>query len=98
MAKLGEEAMAYEPPQTKNIADLEVVRTDADIEEKEFTKDDGSTFKLKLITVNNQEYRVPISVLKALKSMLEEKPEMKTFKVKKTGEGLKTEYTLIPLE
>ena len=32
------------------------------------------------------------------KAIREEKPDLKTFKVKKTGEGLKTEYTIIPIE
>ena len=98
MATIKDEAKAYEPPQTKNIADLEVVRTDAEIEEKEFTKEDGSTFKMKVITVNNEDYRVPVSVLKSLKAILEEKPDLKAVKVKRTGEGLKTEYTVISLE
>lgn len=98
MAKLNEEAQAYEPPKTRNIADLEVVRTDAEIEDKEFTKDDGTTFSMKVITVNNEDYRVPVSVLKSLKAILEEKPDLKAVKVKKTGEGMKTEYTVIPLD
>jgi len=102
MAKLGEEAKAYEPPKTKNIADLEVVRVDAEMEEKEFTKKDEEgkeeTFTVNVIVVNNEEYRVPNSVLKSLKAILEKKPELKTFQVAKTGEGFKTEYTVIPLE
>ena len=98
MAKLFEEARSYETPQTKNIADLEVVRTDAEVEEKEYQKEDGSTFKMRVLTVNNEDYRVPVSVLKSLKAILEVKPDLKTFQVKKTGEGFKTEYTVIPLE
>ncbi len=98
MATLKEEAKAYEPPQTKNIADLEVVPTDMEVEEKEFTKEDGSTFSLKVINFNNEDYRVPLSVLKALKTILEEKPDLKNFKVKRDGEGLKTTYTVVTLE
>ena len=98
MATLKDEAQAYEPPQTKNIADLEVVRTDVEVVEKEFSKEDGTTFKIKVVTIDGEDYRVPTSVLKSMKAILEEKPELKTFKVKKTGEGLKTEYTVIPLE
>jgi len=48
--------------------------------------------------VDDEEYRVPTSVLKSLKVILEDKPDLKFFKVKKTGEGLKTEYTVIPSE
>ena len=98
MATLKEEAKAYEPPQTKNIADLEVVSTDIEISEREYQDSEGKPFKIKVVTLNGEDYRVPISVLKSLKTILEEKPDLKHFKVKKTGEGLKTEYTLIPLE
>tara|TARA_R100000789_G_scaffold97627_1_gene100381 strand:- start:713 stop:985 length:273 start_codon:yes stop_codon:yes gene_type:complete len=90
--------MAYEPPQTKNIADLEVVRTDAEVVDKEYQDSEGKTFTIKVITVNHEDYRVPVSVLKSLKAILEEKPTLKTFKVTKSGEGLKTTYTIIPLE
>ena len=98
MATLKEAAQAYEPPQVKNIADLEKVPVDLVIEEREFTKEDGSTFKIKVVVLNDEDYRVPTSVLKSLKAILEEKPDLNFFKVKKTGEGLKTEYTVITLE
>ena len=98
MATLKETAQAYEPPQIKNIADLEKVPIDLVIEQREFTKEDGSTFKIKVVVLNDEDYRVPTSVLKSLKAILEEKPDLKFFKVKKTGEGLKTEYTVITLE
>ena len=98
MATLKETAQAYEPPQVKNIADLEKVPVDLVIEEREFTKEDGSTFKIKVVVLNDEDYRVPTSVIKSLKAILEEKPELKFFKVKKIGEGLKTEYTVITLE
>lgn len=98
MATIFDEAQNYEPPKTKNIADLEVVRTDAQIEGREFTKEDGTTFSMKVVTVNHEDYRVPVSVIKSLKAIREEKPELKTFKVKRTGEGMKTEYTIIPLD
>jgi len=97
MATLKETAQAYEPPQVKNIADLAKVPIDLVIEEREFTKEDGSTFKVKVVVINSEDYRVPTSVLKSLKAILEEKPDLKFFKVKKTGEGLKTEYTIITL-
>jgi len=98
MVSIFDEAKAYEPPQTKNIADLESVSTGIEIVEKEFTKEDGSIFKLRVVVVNGEDYRVPISVLKSLKAIREEKPDLKYFKVKKSGEGLKTEYTIITLE
>jgi hypothetical protein len=96
MATMKEEAEAYEPPQTKNIADLEVVPTDIEVYDKDYTDSEGKPFTLKVITVENEDYRVPVSVLKNLKVILVEKPNLKTFKVTKSGEGLKTNYTIIP--
>lgn len=98
MAKLIDEAKEYQPPQTKNIADLDVVTVDKEITDKEYADSEGKTFTIKVITVDNEDYRVPVSVLKSLKAILEEKPNLKAFKVKRTGEGLKTEYTVIPIE
>lgn len=97
MGTIKEDAMAYEAPQIKNIADLDKVTTNLVTEEREFTRDDGTTFKVKIVNAEGEDYRVPTSVLKSLKAILEENPELKTFKVKKTGEGLKTTYTVIPL-
>lgn len=98
MTSIIEEAKAYEPQATKNIADLEKVPVGIEMEEREFTKGDGATFKIKVVVQDGEDYRVPTSVLKSLKAIAEEKPELKYFKVKRTGEGLKTEYTVIPLE
>lgn len=98
MGSMKDEAKAYEPPQTKNIADLEAVPIDSEIIEREFTDKDGNPFTVSVIVVSGEDYRVPVSVLKSLKAILEEKPEVKMIKVKKSGEGLKTEYTVIPLE
>ena len=98
MANIKEKAEAYEPPQTKNIADLEVVPTSSEIQERIFKEGTEDEFRINVITYEGEEYRVPNSVLKSLKAILEEKPDLKHFKVKKTGEGLKTEYTVITLD
>ena len=97
MAKLFEEARDYKPPTTKNIADLDKIPVDVEVEEREFHREDGTAFKIKVIVVDGEEYKVPVSVLKDLKAILAEKPELKEFKVTKTGEGLKTKYTVITL-
>ena len=97
MPTISEEAKGYEPMQTKNIADLEVVPTDVEITKKSFTKEDGTEFEIRVISIDNVDYRVPTIVLKSLKALIEEKSDLKTFKVKRSGEGLKTVYTLIPL-
>lgn len=98
MATLKENAIAYEAPaRTKNIADLPRVSTDLNVESKEIKTKEGETIVIQYVTVDGEQYRVPQSVLKSLKLMLEDNPNMKDFKVKKTGQGLDTEYTVIPL-
>ena len=98
MAKLKEEAENYESPKTKNIADLEVVSLEQNMIDREGKKKDGSVFKYKVVVVNGEDYRVPSSVLEQIQEILKEKPELKTIKVSRKGEGLNTKYTVIQLE
>ena len=97
MVSIKEEALNYETPKTLNIAELASVPTTIDIQHKEFTKEDGEKFSMMVCAVDDKEYRVPKSVLADLKAQLEANPELKNFKVNKSGEGLKTNYTVIPL-
>lgn len=97
METLRNAAEAYTPPTTKNITELGRVPVDVEIRDETFTKEDGEDFTIKRISINNEEYKVPLTVLKQLKEILKEMPELKFFKVSKTGEGIKTTYTTIPL-
>lgn len=94
---LKEEAKTYESHSIGNIADLPKVSTSLKVEDREGTNEEGKLFQYKVIMVDGQAYRVPVSVLKSLKAILEDKPNLENFKVKKTGQGLATEYTVIPL-
>ncbi|HEY0090185.1 MAG TPA: hypothetical protein VGB37_15160 [Candidatus Lokiarchaeia archaeon] len=96
MANLKEAAKNYEGSM-KNIAELPKVSTELEIEDREGVNDEGKNFAYKVVIVEGQEYRVPDSVLKSLKSILEENPNLKSFKVKRTGTGMGTSYTVIPL-
>jgi hypothetical protein len=98
MATLRESAKEYEPKTTLSIADLPEVSTELDNEEREFQNKTGKKFTIKVIVVDGVDYRVPEMVLKQLKEMIDAKPGMTKFRVKKTGEGLKTSYTVIPLD
>ncbi len=102
MVKLNEFAKDYESKATKNISELSEVSTDLDLidDEFDFVDADGNSkvVKQKVIVVDNENYRVPISVIQQLKVQLEDSPDLKKFKVKKTGEGKdKTRYTVIPI-
>lgn len=97
MATLKEQAKAYEPPQTKNIAELDQIDVNVDISEAVRAKKDGTEFRYNYIIVDEIEYRVPDSVLKQLKVHLKNTPSLRTFKVVSEGTGMNTEYTVIPL-
>ena len=101
MATIAERARTYESKSTKNIAELPEVSVDLELEDDEFevTKD-GKTkvIKQQVVEINGEKYRVPISVIQQLQIMVEDNPNLKRFKVKKTGEGKdNTRYTVIPL-
>lgn len=99
MAKLKEEAQAYEPQQAKNIAELEIVDINLEVKEsQEFETDEGKKFKYKYVEFEGDKYRVPNTVLEQLKGLLEERPKMTKFRVKKSGSGLNTKYQVIPID
>ena len=98
MATLKDEAKAYTPQQTKNIADLATVSTDLVVEDREGKDKDGNVFKYKVVVIDGEDYRVPGKVLGDLKSILEKKPGLKSFAVSKKGTGLNTTYTVIPMD
>ncbi len=102
MAKIGDYARDYVPTATtKNIAELQSVSTDLELidDEFEFTKN-GETkiVKQKVIVVENEQYRVPVTVIQQLKVIMEDNPALKKFKVKKSGTTKDdTRYVVIPL-
>ncbi len=102
MAKLKDEAEDYESKQVNNIADLDEVSVDLDVKEGSFeTNDDKGnpkTVKYKYVEVDGEQYRVPNSVLKQLKVHLKDNPKLEKIKVSKSGKGLNTDYTVIPIQ
>lgn len=97
MAKLKEVASQYEPPKTKNIADLEVVSTDVEIVERKGKNQQGEEYTYNAIVLDGEDYRVPDSVLSSLKAILQKNPNLKTFSVAKQGSGLNTKYSVVPI-
>jgi hypothetical protein len=104
MTKLSEFAKDYEPSsKTKNISDLKEVSTDIDLIDDEFIipakgNVPAKTVKQKVIMQDNEKYRVPASVIGQLKIVLEDNPNCKKFKVKKSGSTIDdTRYQVIPL-
>lgn len=104
MTKLNEFANSFEPAsKTKNVADLKEVSTDVELIDDEFEVTDKvtkqiKTVKQKVIVVDGEQYRIPNSVIGQLKVILEDNPNCKKFKVKKTGTTMDdTRYQVIPL-
>lgn len=104
MATLNQYARDYVPKATtKNIAELSEVSTDIEILDDEFDITDKvtklpKTVKQKVINVNGENYRVPITVIQQLKVLLEDNPTLKRFKVKKSGTTKDdTRYQVIPI-
>lgn len=104
MPTIGESAKDYEPTaSTKNIADLEKVSTALELLDDEFEFTDKVTKETKkviqkVIVVDDEKYRVPITVIQQLKVLLEDNPNLKNFKVKKSGSTKDdTRYQVIPL-
>ena len=92
MASLIEEAKAYEPQRTLNIADLPSVSVDLDLKDEKEVE-----YPYRYIEVDGKKYRVPTSVVSQLKVLVEENPRLTKVKVKKVGEGMNTEYVVIPM-
>jgi len=98
MESIKNAALNYVEKVTKNISDLDIISIDEIMTEREHTKKDGTPFKIKVIQVDGEDFRVPDSVLRDLQVMLNDNPGIKYFKVKKSGDGSKTntKYTVIP--
>ena len=93
MGTIKDEALGYEPTsKIKNISELNAIDTNLSVFE-----DKEAEFPYKYIEVNGERYRLPASVISALNAILDENKDLKKFKVKKTGEGMDTKYTVIPL-
>ena len=98
MTSLKEIAKEYIPQQTLNVADLDRVDLSLPMEDRVGQDLDGKEFKYKVIVMNNQEYRVPNTVIEEIQKILKLKPEAKAVKVTKTGTGLNTRYSVEFLE
>jgi predicted nucleic acid-binding protein len=97
MQTLKDFAKDFVPTQMKNVADLEMVKTEIEIHEEVRKNRDNEDYKVMFVVVEGDEYRVPQSVVEQLRTLLESKPDLKMFKVIKTGQGMGTKYQVIPL-
>lgn len=98
MANIKETALAYEPPQTLNIADLDVVPIDLEVYGKTKKNAEGEEFTYQYVRINDKEYRIPSSVLEEIQKILKLKPSVTKVNVTKTGSGLATRYKVDALD
>jgi len=98
MVTLKEQAIAYEPPQTLNVADLDEVPVELELMDREGKDQTGETFKYKVVELNGKEYRVPNPVLEEIQTILKLKPSVTKVKVNKTGTGVATRYKVEALD
>jgi len=96
MATLKEEAQAYEPPQTMNIAALDKIPVELELQTGEGKDKEGQVFKYKYVEIEGKQYRVPGTVLGGIKAVLKKMPHIKYVTVDKDGEGMGTRYHVMP--
>ena len=75
MASIRDSAKAFVPKQTKNIADLETVNLDWPVEDRIGNDKDNKPFEYKVVVKDGEDYRIPGSVLNAIKTIIEAKPK-----------------------
>ena len=98
LVNIRESAKAFMPKTTKNVADLDVVNLDWPVEDRKGKNEEGKEFEYKVLIKDREDYRIPGSVLNAIKTIVENRPNQKTVRVIKKGSGMNTEYTVIQLD
>jgi len=83
--------------QCKNITELEVLNLDYPLKKFTGTDDNNKPYSYWYVEFNHENYRVPSSVIKQIQNYMAKMPNQKNFSVSKTGEGLKTQYQVIPI-
>ena len=101
MATLKDEALAYEPKVTKNIADLEKFDASEPVLTRKGKNNDDEEYEYYVLVRDGEDYRIPNSVMDTIKNLIETNvkhgKEVKYFSVDKKGEGMKSKYSVITL-
>jgi len=97
MVTLREEAQAYTPMQTLNIADLDKIPIDIELKDGKGKTSDGEEFTYKFATIEGVDYRVAGSIIGGIKALLTKMPNLKLVSVIKQGTGMNTKYQVVPV-
>jgi len=92
MSNLGEEAENYKPDEIRTVAELQFISKEMEILEELEAK-----YPYKYILKEGERYKIAKTVLADIQQILIASPNTTKFKVIKKGEGLKTNYTVVPL-
>ncbi len=98
MTTIKQMATEYKDVTTRNIAELEKVPVDLKCNVETFKEGTEDEFTANICEIDGVRYRVPNSVLKTLQVILETEKDLKFFNVLKSGEGMNTTYTVLPLK
>lgn len=99
MTSLKDSAKAFVPRTSKTVADLNVLTLDLPTEKRTGKdRESGEPYEYNVVVFMGEDYRLPDTVQKDIQTILTAKPELKTVKVVKKGQGLNTSYTVIPIE
>lgn len=98
MGTLGEEAKSFVPTEKLNIADLDVVTVDMDIQLLNGTDSEGKEYTYRAYVDGNKEYYVSNAVIVKIQEILKLKPTVTKFGITKTGAGLGTKYKVEALD
>ena len=96
MATLKEEAQQYEAPQTLNIADLDKIPIDIELQTATGKNSEGVDFNYKFTEIEGKKYRIAGSIIGGIKAILQKMPKLTHVSVIKQGQGMNTRYTVIP--
>lgn len=96
MATLRDTALEYIRPSTLNIADLDKVPINVNVEKKVGINREGEKFEYFYAVIDEKEYRIPGVVLDSIKMILTKMPQVKFVAVMKEGTGKQTKYQVIP--
>lgn len=77
-----------------NISDAGELSIDMDIKDMTFAEGTDKEFSAYVVEKEGKYYRVPKSVLYQVKALMHDDKKFKSFKVIKTGSGMKTQYTV----
>ena len=96
-------AQQEKPRIFKKIEDFEAININNEISERTCMTKEGKEFTIKELSLYNKDtdevdrVRIPQTVIWGLQALLRHDPNLKYFRVIKTGEGMNTRYTVLPV-